>query len=152
MAENNETLEHYVPKEMSIQPYKLGSDVPARIEKKRQEVAQVDVADDFEYARSNLKDLVETGSSALTTLLDLAQSAENPRAFEVLANTIKTLAEVNKDLLDIHERRLKIEASQVKATENTPNSVTNIQNNVVFSGTNSEINDVIEKMVRAKKS
>ncbi len=105
---------------------------------------------DFEYVRNNLKDLVETGSSALSSLFDLAQQSENARAYEVLSITIKTLSEINKDLLDIHEKKAKVEAASNKASGQPVGVTNNVQNNVVFTGTTAELNGVIERLQKNK--
>ena len=43
---------------------------------------------DYEYARNNLKKIIETGSMALQELSSIASTSESPRAFEVVAQMV----------------------------------------------------------------
>ena len=61
--------------------------------------------DDAEYARTNIRSLIEKGTTAMGDLLTVAKASEHPRAYEVAANFIKNLADLNKDLLEIQKRK-----------------------------------------------
>lgn len=61
--------------------------------------------DDFAFARKNIKDLIKKGDNAIDNILQVASASEHPRAFEVAAGLIKTMADLNKDLLDIHKKK-----------------------------------------------
>lgn len=56
---------------------------------------------DYLDARKSIKQLIKTGESVIPELANLAQQSENTRAYEALASSIKTLAEMNKTLLDL---------------------------------------------------
>lgn len=96
---------------------------------------------DYEYARKNMQSLIETGITALDELASVAEQSQNPRAYEVLASLIKTLAETNKDLLNLTGLRRTIEPSTVQ-TNQTINSV----NNAVFIGTNAELQKALKSI------
>jgi len=64
-----------------------------------------EVDDDYDYARRNLRDLIDSGMNDLNSVMDIARQSESPRAFEVATNLIKTLADTNKDLLDLAKRK-----------------------------------------------
>ena len=64
-----------------------------------------EVETDSALARKNIKSLLDKGSGAIDNLLLVAQESEHPRAYEVAANFIKTLADLNKDLLEIQKRK-----------------------------------------------
>jgi len=64
-----------------------------------------EVDTDSALARKNIKSLLDKGSGAIDNLLLVAQESEHPRAYEVAANFIKTLADLNKDLLEIQKRK-----------------------------------------------
>lgn len=100
--------------------------------------AETEFEADFDLVRANLKNLVERGDDALETLLNLADSSMQPRAYEIAALTLKTLVDTNMNILDIHEKRKKM---KVKSDESKPNSgiVNNIENAVLFSGSTSDI-------------
>ena len=44
--------------------------------------AVVEEDDDFEYARRNMRDIIEEGKAVLAAAASLAQTSESPRAFE----------------------------------------------------------------------
>ena len=64
-----------------------------------------EVESDAALARQNIKSLLDKGSNAIDNLLLVAQESEHPRAYEVAANFIKTLADLNKDLLELQKRK-----------------------------------------------
>jgi hypothetical protein len=75
------------------------------------------VDDDANFARCNIRNLIEKGNQAMDDLLNVAKASEHPRAYEVAAGLIKNLADLNKDLLEIQKRRKDLspqEASLVK--------------------------------------
>ena len=63
------------------------------------------IEDDAEYARQNLRKLIEKGNVAADHIVEIAKQSEHPRAFEVAANMMKNLADMNKDLLEIQKRK-----------------------------------------------
>ncbi len=76
------------------------------------EVVEVDtvvttneIDDDANFARKNIRELISKGSTAMDNLLSVAKESEAPRAYEVAANLIKNLADLNKDLLDIQKKK-----------------------------------------------
>ena len=60
---------------------------------------------DFEYARQTYHNILAKGSEAMEEMMEVARATEHPRAFEVLATTMKTLADVNGSLLDLHKKK-----------------------------------------------
>jgi hypothetical protein len=65
---------------------------------------------DYETTRANLRELLITGQNALYHALEVAKQSEHPRAFEVVGNLMKQLADVNQQLLDIHQQKQKLDA------------------------------------------
>jgi hypothetical protein len=70
------------------------------------------VHDDAEFARENIRGLIDKGNIAMDNLLHVAKESEHPRAYEVAANMLKSLAEMNKDLLEIQKRKRDLEPKQ----------------------------------------
>jgi len=91
------------------------------------------VEDDAEFARTNIRELIEKGNSAVDNLLLVANASEHPRAYEVAAGLIKNLADLNKDLLEIQKRKRDLDPTQSKS-----NSTTNIDK-AVFVGSTTEL-------------
>lgn len=96
-----------------------------------------DIAKDYTYARENLYDVIEKGTSALDELVHLAKASEHPRAFEVVSQLTKTLVDANKDLLEIQK---KVKSLRKEDEQKGPNNVTN----ALFVGSTSELQKLIK--------
>ena len=95
---------------------------------------------DYNKTRNNLHSLLITGQEALTAALEVAQSSENPRAFEVVGNLMKQLSEVNQQLMDLHQQKQKLDLPAKKETAN------NVTNNAIFVGSTQELSKLINNM------
>lgn len=98
---------------------------------------------DFDYDRSrdNLHGLLVQGQDALMNALEIAKQSEHPRAFEVVGNLIKQLADVNEQLLSLHDKKQKLDSP--KGSEKKE-GVTN--NNAIFVGSTSELNKLLNDL------
>jgi hypothetical protein len=100
------------------------------------QVTEVVVGDEVEtdaaLARKNIKSLLDKGNGAIDNLLLVAQESEHPRAYEVAANFIKTLADLNKDLLDVQKKKSDLRPQQ------TTNQSINVEK-AVFVGSTAEL-------------
>jgi len=101
-----------------------------------QENAQ-DIESDYKYARENLYGVIEKGSEALDTLIELAKASEHPRAFEVVSQLTKTLVDANKDLLDI-QKKVK-DLKKIEEKNDAPKNVTN----ALFVGSTAELQKLV---------
>ena len=90
------------------------------------------VTDDADFARTNIKNLINSGSSALNNLLTVAKDSQQPRAYEVAATLIKNLSYLNKDLMEIQKRK------QDLTGETTKNKNINVDK-AVFVGSTTEL-------------
>ena len=116
--------------------FEVGTDlVEVDKEKKQADVPQ-DVDNDYKYARENLYGVIEKGTDALDSLLDLAKASEQPRAFEVVAQLTKTLVDANKDLLEIQK---KVKDLKKEDEKEQPQQVTN----ALFVGSTAELQKMI---------
>ena len=116
-------------------------ELPEKIEQAK-EIKTVDNKDetvdtDFKYARENLYNIIEKGSDALNTLVDVANQSQHPRAFEVVSQLVKTLSDTNKDLLEI-QKKVKVIKKDIP---DQPQNVTN----ALFVGNTSELQKMINK-------
>jgi len=91
------------------------------------------VEDDAEFARQNLRDLIEKGNDAADHIISVAKQSDHPRAFEVVAGMLKNLADINKDLLEIQKRKQDL---QPKVNNNTQNLTID---KAVFVGSTAEL-------------
>jgi hypothetical protein len=76
------------------------------------------VDDDANFARCNIRNLIEKGNQAMDDLLNVAKASEHPRAYEVAAGLIKNLADLNKDLLEIQKRRKDLSPQEALSVKN----------------------------------
>ena len=110
---------------------------PDRPKEKSKEETNID--DDYEYARNNLKGLIESGKLAMENIVFLAKEGESPRAYEVVGQLIKTLADTNKDLLDLGKK-----AREAKGKDTTQQSQNIVTNNSLFVGSTAELQKLIK--------
>lgn len=95
---------------------------------------------DFDVSRKNLRALLAQGQEALQHALEVAKQSEHPRAFEVVGNLVKQLADVNQQLMDLHQQKQKLEGGPSKK------DAKNVTNNAIFVGSTSELNKMIKKL------
>ena len=100
------------------------------------------IENDYDATRNNLRELLSTGQAALTHALEVAKQSEHPRAFEVVGNLMKQLADVNQQLMDIHQQKAKLDAP--KGISKTGGD--KVTNNAIFVGSTAELNKMIKKM------
>jgi len=111
-------------------------------------VDKEDLDKDYLTVRDNLKELIGKGTTAIDGILNLASETEQPRAYEVLAQLIKTVADTNKDLLDMHNKMKTIKGEQPQTT----NSGNTITNNSIFVGSTAELQKLLKgKMKEIEK-
>jgi hypothetical protein len=91
------------------------------------------IDDDAEFARTNIKDLIQKGNGAIDNLLQVAKATDHPRAYEVAANMLKSLAEMNKDLMEIQKRK-----KDIQPKETSPTNGINVDK-AVFIGSTKEL-------------
>ena len=96
---------------------------------------------DYEYARSNFYNVIESGTEALEQMLDVAKASEHPRAYEVVSTIMKTLVDANKDLVAMSTKKVE---SEEKASSESPNGLTT--NNNLFVGSTNELQQLIKDM------
>ena len=67
-----------------------------------------DVKDDYEFSRKTYKDLIYTGTRSMDVLAELARESEHPRAFEVLAQTIKNIGDTTEKLMSLQKKKKEV--------------------------------------------
>jgi hypothetical protein len=102
------------------------------------------IEDDYEITRSHIRMLLVQGQEALTAALEVAKQSEHPRAFEVVGNLMKQLADVNQQLMDLHHQKAKLDGPK----EGSKKEVTN--NNAIFVGSTAELNKLIKNMSKGE--
>ena len=101
------------------------------------------VHDDFDHVRSNIRELLSTGRSALYDMIEVAKQSEHPRSYEVVGTLMKQLADMNQQLLDAHQQKHKLTGVE-KVKEEQSKTVTN--NNAIFVGSTNDLAAMIKNM------
>ena len=79
---------------------------------------------DYEYSRDTYYELLEKGKESLELMVEVARESEHPRAFEVLSNMMKNMADINDKLMDLNKKNKDINKEEVKqVASNTTNNV-----------------------------
>jgi hypothetical protein len=94
---------------------------------------------DFEIARANLHEIINTGLESLEKLSQIADASQHPRAFEVIAKLIETVAAANKDLLELQASIRNLDDNAATASGG------NVTNNL-FVGSTAELQKVINNL------
>lgn len=102
-----------------------------------------DLQDDYVTVRENLYNIIEKGTQALDSMIDIANQSEKPFAFDCVSGLIKTLVQTNKELIELQKDMALMK--QMKKEEKKPEAAgtTNI-NNAVFVGTGAQLNELIK--------
>ena len=108
------------------------------IAKPQREVKE-DVTQDYEYTRGQLYNLIDKGQEALNGILDVANSSDHPRAYEVAALMIKNVADTTDKLM-----KLQKETKEVK--EEGPSKGPSTVNNTMFVGSTAELAKMLKKV------
>tara|TARA_R110000796_G_scaffold131275_1_gene246873 strand:- start:723 stop:1184 length:462 start_codon:yes stop_codon:yes gene_type:complete len=102
--------------------------------------ADMKLDNDYEYARANFYNIIESGSEALEQMLDVAKASEHPRAYEVVSTIMKTLIDSNKELVAMSSKKAK-DSEEVPTDSGKP-----VTNNNLFVGSTSELQQMLKDL------
>ena len=107
---------------------------PEVVEKKIDKIKAVadDIKKDYDYTRGNLYSIIEKGQEALNGVLELAQESEQPRAYEVAGQLIKSVSDATDKLMDLQKKLKDVEEDKVSKGPSTVN-------NALFVGSTAEL-------------
>jgi hypothetical protein len=107
---------------------------PEVVEKKIDKIKAVadDIKKDYDYTRGNLYSIIEKGQEALNGVLELAQESEQPRAYEVAGQLIKSVSDATDKLMDLQKKLKDVEEDKVVKGPSTVN-------NALFVGSTAEL-------------
>lgn len=118
-------------------PLKYENQIESLISKAHDDSAK----NDFEAARANLYEVIQTGQEAIDKLSEIASQSQHPRAFEVLAKLMDTMVNTNKELL-----ALQIKIREINASDAPMNEKAQTINNNLFVGSTAELQKVLKEM------
>ena len=117
----NQSLEKNLPIENKIEH-----------ENKKELTSKKDINDDYIFSRDTYKELISTGMGSLDSLAEIARESEHPRAFEVLAKSIKDIGDVTDKLMALQKNKQDL----VQKKEEETGKITN---NNVFIGSTTDL-------------
>jgi len=103
------------------------------------EVETTDSEKDYWLVRQNMKELIKQGEDAIEGILNVAIQGDAPRAYEVAAQMIKTVSEVNKDLMELHKKVKEIDKEDIILNQH------NTTNQSIYVGSTSQLQDLINQ-------
>jgi hypothetical protein len=117
----------------------------APIEPEKKEIAVIDGEADYEYAKKNIKKIIDTGLTALEELASFANQAQHPRVYEVLSTHIKTMIDAQKDLLNL----AKINKDIGDTVNNNQDNSLKI-NNAILVGSTTDLQKMLKELASNK--
>jgi len=116
------------------------------IKESKKEIKNIEDKDhselDYDYIRGTLYSLIEKGQEAATSLLELAQDGQQPRAYEVFGQLIKNVADSTDKLMDIHQKVKELKKEQISGPKNVTNAL--------FVGSTAELQKLLKNGLNAE--
>ena len=103
---------------------------------------------DYDYARKNLKEIIETSKKSLDELKTVAIATNHPRAYEVVAILVDTIVDANKKLMELHKQRQELEIKEKEL--NKPVEAQNVTNNNLFVGSSTQLLEFVKNLHKVK--
>ena len=72
----------------------------------------------YNETQKNLLNIIDQGSEAMESILQIAKEGQHPRAFEVYSGLLKNVVDANKELLNIQKQMRDMDGVK-KETNNT---------------------------------
>lgn len=116
--------------------------VPEVIQVNEQPLSVVD--QDYDTARKATEQALSRSLSALDEIMEVAKASEHPRAYEVVANMVKTVGDLSETLLKISKARQEIVTPEDRENQGS----TNVTNNLIFMSTADMLKRVRSEMDR----
>ena len=136
-SKNFDSLNETLNTSSEIEVYEEASTLSTNIEIKNSSSSE-DIKKDYQYTRANLYSLIEKGQEAINGIMELAAESDQPRAYEVAGQLIKSVGDVTDKLIDLQKKLKDIEDESVKTTNN-------VTNNAVFVGSTSELSKLLKQ-------
>ena len=130
---------------------------PTSVEEQENEELKTDIANDYDVARSNYKNLIQHGEDILELVINTAHATEDPKHIEAATRVIGQLATLNSRLLELTQKKQDV-YNKTRATEIIRNTLNgnandsktlvqnnNVTNNVQFVGTSADLAKLIKE-------
>ena len=125
-------------KAFNITPEVVKEEPKPVVKEKPDRLTKNDVEKDYDYTRGNLYSIIEKGQEAIDGILELAQETEQPRAYEVAGQLIKSVSDATDKLMDLQK---KLKDVNEEDNKKSPTNVTN----ALFVGSTAELAKMIKQ-------
>ena len=125
-------------KAFNITPEVVPEEPKPIVREKPDRLTKDDISKDYDYTRGNLYSIIEKGQEAIDGILELAQETEQPRAYEVAGQLIKSVSDATDKLMDLQK---KLKDVNEEDNKKSPTNVTN----ALFVGSTAELAKMIKQ-------
>jgi len=125
-------------KAFNITPEVVPEEPKPIVREKPDRLTKDDISKDYDYTRGNLYSIIEKGQEAIDGILELAQESEQPRAYEVAGQLIKSVSDATDKLMDLQKKLKDVNEDDNKKS---PTNVTN----ALFVGSTAELAKMIKQ-------
>ena len=140
MSDKKKTVNEKIANELDIELQEETKEIEVKKTEDTPLAKPIEDADkDYRSVRGNLYSIISKGNEAIYGILEVAQEGDSPRAYEVAAQMIKTVAEANKDLLDPHKKM-----KEIRKEENNTN-YNNTTNQSIFVGSTKDLQQMLKQ-------
>jgi len=140
-----------IAKKMGLVPLdealgKLPESKVINVEVAQQEKADIQskLNDDYNFARTNLRDLIEIGMTVAADAASVAQQSADANTYASVAKVITSMVDANQKLLNLTKQKYELTPEPAEQAEKPGNITNNL-----FVGSTSELQKMIEE--RQKK-
>ena len=146
MSDKKKTVNEKIANELDMELQEETKEIEVKKTEDAPLVKQTEDADkDYRSVRGNLYSIISKGNEAIDGILEVAQEGDSPRAYEVAAQMIKTVAEANKDLMDLHKKMKDLK------TQDVVNNHNNTTNNAIYVGSTKDLQELVNQSRSASR-
>lgn len=108
---------------------------------------KADDVEDYEYSRRKYREMIDKSSEAIERAMQLAQESDHPRAFEVLANMLKSTTDMVDKLMELQHTKEDLAVKKADEKKNAQKQLppgTTITQNNTFVGSPAELQRMLK--------
>lgn len=103
---------------------------------------ETDKKTDFELVRNAMREVLVSTQDSIKQAIQLANSADDAKGYSALASLINSFTNISDKLIDLHKDE---KPKETGTNDRTPGTITNVDKQIVFQGSTTEILRLIKK-------
>ncbi len=115
------------------------------IREQRGEIAPSDVIDDYSFVRNHMNVVIKRSMEYADKVVDMGELEEDPTAFKVANDLLKTSIEAAKQFMDTHKAMQSLQSGVPDVGDGGTVIQNNTQNITHYSLTEEEMDDLMEE-------